>query len=647
MNPGLEYVPEELKALPNWVQWKLETKDGRQTKIPFIAGTDRHASSTNPSTWTTFDVVKDATISSTQGIGFVLGGQAVTEKIIGVDLDGCRDPKTGDLTDWANQIVDALDSYTEVTPSETGVRVWVKGELPSGEGLVFNLDPSAGFGQKVKIEIYATERYFTVTGDAFEGPEKVETRDLTKAYELFRDVKAKHPVKKQTTTENPGTASQVVKVRTPGVITTDLALLMGGKITSASPFVVEDEYGNSNSYPSHSEADLSLCTHLAFVHETAEAIDTEFRESPLYRGKWERDGYRESTIARAMQTAGKINTQLSAATATVATEEILPFVAVDGDSFMLEEIRPRKVLIRTSDKNEPVFFEQSINQIFAWRGLGKTCLGLGLTGAFAKGEKFLNWEAPQRARVLYIEGELPESQFQERWKQIIGKTNGYARLVTIDKQPDHAFPSFATQEGMRRVEATLARLESEGFKTEVLILDSISTLFNINANDEEGWIAIQSWLISLRSRGLCIFFFHHAGKSGMSRSHSKSEDMLDVSIKLDFPKEKEEGCLHAVLTYDKARAGLNEPSSEIKMRRVHSAACLCKRATGGLIIGCRGDQVKWEFGFSIDVKKATAQRMFADGVTVKAVSRELKVPEGTVNTWRTRWAAERAALVDS
>ena len=67
----LPKVPLLLKSLPNWVTWKLiKDEAGEYSKEPFIAGTDRHASSTNPSTWSTFDAVKNSTISSTQGIGF-------------------------------------------------------------------------------------------------------------------------------------------------------------------------------------------------------------------------------------------------------------------------------------------------------------------------------------------------------------------------------------------------------------------------------------------------------------------------------------------------------------------------------------------------------------------------------------------------
>ena len=316
-------------------------------------------------------------------------------------------------------------------------------------------------------------------------------------------------------------------------------------------------------------------------------------------------------------------------------EEVQALVSVDGDAFMQEIIAPRKTLLQLVDKKHPIFTEQSINQIYAWRGIGKTCVGYGLTAAFANGTALLNWEAPQRARVLYVEGELPAAQAQERWKQIVGATNGYARLITIDKQPGHIIPSLATAIGMARVEKTLADLETQGFKVQVLVLDSISTLFNITANDEEAWITIQAWLISLRSRGLCIFFFHHAGKSGLSRSHSKSEDMLDVSIKLDEPKDRDSNCLHAVIHYDKARAGFSESDYEIKMHRAHSEKCPC--IANPRLIGCLGDSVRWEHIAQGENKRFEAERRFASGMSDGDIATELDIVPSTVRSWRKKW----------
>jgi len=323
-------------------------------------------------------------------------------------------------------------------------------------------------------------------------------------------------------------------------------------------------------------------------------------------------------------------------TATVpeATTSERPLVIVDGDQFLSEKIPPRVVLVSTITGGEPVIFEQSINQVFAWRGVGKTCLGLGFVRAMATGGYFLNFRAVEPVHVLYVEGELPDSQMQERWRSIVGTTNGRAHLASVDKQPGHHFVSLASEDGMERVESALMELQKQGVNVKVLMLDNISTLFNIAANDEEVWIKIQSWLTSLRSRGLTVFFFHHAGKAGLSRSHSKSEDMLDVSIKLEEPDEPEPGHLHAVMTFDKARAGLSERAAEIKLHRTHSIKCLC----GGkqTVSFCPGDGVRWEHLPRRD-KKAEAFELFAAGATVERAAETLGVAFGTVKTWRTHY----------
>jgi hypothetical protein len=567
-------------------------------------------------------------------------GHHVQDGYYCIDLDGCISPEAG-IEPWAEEIVKESPLHWEQSPSNTGLHGWGKGHKPG---------PKC---RKGNIEIYdgSSTRFITCTGKNIHNPPQiVRAFDITDLYNRLI-IGESQQGETTSTTAAPPSISQPAQVQSHSSstgTTSKFAILMYGDITSSGkPFIIGDSSG-SVEYPSHSEADGALCTILAAKYdgdpEQFNKIDADFRLSSLNRKKWEdRADYREDTIKSAIafiqknKAAGSGPTTPTQATAAVGTAEPpKPFVIVSGDSFMLETIKPRRVLMQTKTKFEAVFYGKSINQVFAWRGNGKTCLGLGLTAAFATGGSFLNFQSPEPVNVLYIEGELPEEQMQERWKQIIGKTNGRARLVTIDKQPEHGFPSFATAEGMARVEATLAKCAEEGFQIDVLFLDSVSTLFNIAANDEENWIAIQTWLLKLRSQGLCIFFFHHAGKSGLSRSHSKSEDMLDTSIKLETPDEKEEGILHSILVFDKTRHVISEPKAEIKMRSTHSATCACKTAKGRLI-GCPGDSVQWEYEVSGALKKKQAFEMFERGASPRKVADDLGVKLGTVKTWRTEY----------
>src|SRR6266568_7660540 len=109
----MTHAIEELRAVAHWVAWRLENKDGKDTKVPYVADNGRHASSTDPATWMLYDAAaKTYEKAHHAGLGFVV---TADDPYCGIDLDHCRDPKTGAIKAWAMDIVEALDSYTEIT----------------------------------------------------------------------------------------------------------------------------------------------------------------------------------------------------------------------------------------------------------------------------------------------------------------------------------------------------------------------------------------------------------------------------------------------------------------------------------------------------------------------------------------------------
>ena len=148
MKLNLDCLPEELRQRHQWVVWKLEERDGKPTKVPYIAGGSGKASSTDSLTWRSFEeAVQALETGRYNGIGFVFSSG---DPFAGVDLDDCRDPETGELEEWAAKIVEAFGSYAEVSQSGTGVHIIVKGKAPNKK--------------RGKVEAYSSERYFTMTG---------------------------------------------------------------------------------------------------------------------------------------------------------------------------------------------------------------------------------------------------------------------------------------------------------------------------------------------------------------------------------------------------------------------------------------------------------------------------------------------------
>jgi hypothetical protein len=145
----LDCLPEELRVGANHVNWRYEGRP--QTKVLKIAGTLRNASSTNPRTWRTLTACVEAMKRHRNryaGVGRVI---ARDDPYVGVDLDDVRDPESGRLSSRAVEILRRLDSYAEVSPSQAGVKLWVRASLERAY-------------KKPGLEIYPHGRYFTLTG---------------------------------------------------------------------------------------------------------------------------------------------------------------------------------------------------------------------------------------------------------------------------------------------------------------------------------------------------------------------------------------------------------------------------------------------------------------------------------------------------
>lgn len=165
-------VPVEMRALPQWCLWKTITRHGKPTKVPYQVNGDE-AESNNPETWCPFEDAQDAfDRGGYDGIGFMLACGYV-----GVDLDGCRNTETGKAADWAKEIVLKLDSYTEVSPSGTGFKIFLRGKSPFLTGKNLKLPNNGSSGEKeAGIEVYDHGRYFAVTGIRLQGATECNER---------------------------------------------------------------------------------------------------------------------------------------------------------------------------------------------------------------------------------------------------------------------------------------------------------------------------------------------------------------------------------------------------------------------------------------------------------------------------------------
>ena len=292
-----------------------------------------------------------------------------------------------------------------------------------------------------------------------------------------------------------------------------------------------------------------------------------------------------------------------------------PLVALAVEELLTREIKPRQMLL------DPILPEQGLAMLYAYRGIGKTHLALGIAAAVASGTRFLRWTAPRPRRVLYVDGELPAATLREWLAMILaGIEDGEPapdalRIVTPDLQ-GRPMPDFATTEGQRLLEPHLAGID-------FLVLDNLSALCRYGKENEgEGWLPVQEWALGLRRRGMSVLFIHHAGKDKSQRGTSRREDLLDTVLTLKHPADYNpiEG-LRCEVHFEKTRSMLGDAAKAFEAR-------MERGPDGRAVWTCRELE---------DVKAQQAAALFSSGMSVRDVAEELSVSKSTAQRLRGRW----------
>ena len=168
LTPIYENVPDEMQGFPHWVVWCSVPATPKPRKVALNPGRGYAASTKKPESWGTFQqavafcknrlekehefrLQGEAVAGIIRGIGFELSEAA---PFCGIDLDNCVSGD-GIVAPWALNIVERLQSYTEFSPSGTGLRIFVRAEKAGNRC------------RKAGIEIYRTQRFLTVTGHRF------------------------------------------------------------------------------------------------------------------------------------------------------------------------------------------------------------------------------------------------------------------------------------------------------------------------------------------------------------------------------------------------------------------------------------------------------------------------------------------------
>lgn len=276
-----ENIPQAMRDRAQWLVWAHEwdAKRGEWAKVPRRADGKGNAASTKPETWASFNTAMAAYQSGNYaGIGFALTGD---DPFILVDLDKCQ----GEA--WAVEIMDALDSYTEESPSGTGYHVIIDAKKPEGMGC------KGKHFHNNAVEVYESERYTTFTGQRLDQyPSDVQPRQdalESACAPLLKGTKAKTAPTPVAPAVQPASADDATLLDT-------MFRVCKGSRELFSGLGGDDASGN----------DQGLCNHLAFMTGSEPArMDRLFRQSGLMRGKWDemrgQQTYGDLTISTAIR----------------------------------------------------------------------------------------------------------------------------------------------------------------------------------------------------------------------------------------------------------------------------------------------------------------------------------------------------------
>lgn len=178
MDSKLDNIPAEFRDTPHWVNWKYEEREGKRTKVPYIPLAGGRAKANDEKTWRPFGVaIRGMQSDGMEGIGFVV---TKDDAYIGVDLDDCI--TNGELSPEAQSWIDACPTYTEITPSGKGLRLYGLGHKPQG------------FRNTATCEVYESGRFFCMTGQKWEGtPDTINPIDLSWAVPTVAERPARAP----------------------------------------------------------------------------------------------------------------------------------------------------------------------------------------------------------------------------------------------------------------------------------------------------------------------------------------------------------------------------------------------------------------------------------------------------------------------
>lgn len=464
---------EELKQNRQWINWNyVTTKDGKKTKIPIAY--NGIATGTNKKyqhTWATYDKVKKS-LNNYNGIGVIFDNG-----LCGIDIDhkNYDDP-------IAQDIINIMDTYTELSPSKNGYHILFTvdvDKLPTitNDNGKIRLDNK--YYQKNphnQIECYIdniTNRYFTFTGDVvLDKPICERTEQLL----IFLD---KYMVR-----DNNISTKKLPKEKSLKTDEEIIAIIR--KSNQADKFSRLYDNGDISFYDDdNSSADMGLCCIIAYYTKDYYQIDRIFKSSKLYRNKWEREDYKEMTINKALSITSQENNKI---------QDLEYISAIELQN---KDLPPTVYYV---DKLLP----QGLNLICSVPKLGKSWLALDLCLSICNGTTFLNFKTKQ-AGCLYL-------ALEDSYNRLKGRMN---KLLNDKLAPSNFIYAINCNDLKNGFVNQIESFLNSHKDIKVIIIDTLQKIRSDSKNNNaysHDYKELSMIKKLADEKGLCIILIHHLKK---------------------------------------------------------------------------------------------------------------------------------------
>ena len=392
-----------------------------------------------------------------------------------LDLDHCVDD--GIIDSWAMEIIRQCDSYTEFSPSGTGLHILMSGSPSCGD----RRQVAMGAGH---MDVFATKGYVTLTGRPVPGYGKKSLRDgaaiIDRIYSALKQL------------------SPAIK-----------AIRRNKKAKRLFA-------GDTSGYASASEADLAFVSIIApLVHNDRTLVMKLIRQSGLYRKKWERKDYQRRTIDKVI-----------CPDRTAELVEELKRLARPISDFLRQDFPPPEWVV------DGFIAKGTINMVFGPAGVGKSHFLYSLLRCLDQGKKFMYWRVPTPRRVALIDTEMPERLIQKRLKDWFGASEPDQSLILSSALFRTVIDAHFKLDNEHHQRLLKELIVAEDIQ--VVIIDPLAPALDCDENSNNDVGLYMPFLTELRDEGITVILSHHSGKSEESgqRGASRRRDYLDLNLRL-------------------------------------------------------------------------------------------------------------------